>query len=44
VSRPRRPRQDDEPLGCLWWLFLAALLAMGVALFEAARVPHGFAP
>jgi hypothetical protein len=43
-TRDSRRRRDDEPLGCLLWLFLAAVLAMGVAAFEAARQPNGFAP
>jgi hypothetical protein len=45
VHRKRSPpRPDEEPLGGLGCMFAIVLLAFGLALLDAARVPQGFAP
>jgi len=36
--------QSEGGLGCLLFAFMILLLSMGIALFQAARVPQGFAP
>ena len=40
----RLPPLDEEPLGGVGCLVALVLLAFGLALLDAATVPHGFAP
>lgn len=36
--------QSEDGLGCLLIAFMSIVLALGLALFQAARIPQGFAP
>ncbi len=40
----RRLDGEDDGIGCVVLGMLIILALMGASLFQAARIPHGFAP